>query len=322
MQTRTSGGGVVPVLAVDLGGTRMRAAIVDSAGCVLDRRVASTPHRSHSPAALVALVAEVLDRHRVSAATVGVPGRVNYGTGRLEHAPNLPTGWSGSLTEETLSDLLGLPVALANDADLAAVGEATFGAGRGFDDVVYVTISTGVGAGVMLGGRLVRGIRSVAEIGHTVVDRTAAARDQPATVEELGSGSALAQHAAALGLDADGPELVALVEDDARARRAWDDVVQVVGLAVANLTHLFAPEVVVIGGGVGCSGEKLLAPVRAVLARYGPQGDASPSVVAAALGDDAGLVGASGWSLAIDTPWPASQPGPRPMTEQPDRAPG
>jgi glucokinase len=302
-RTRTEVRRDAPLLAVDLGGTQMRAAIVDSTGGVLDHCIAPTPRRSHSPDALVALVAGVLERHRVSMAVVGVPGRVHYGTGRLEDAPNLPAGWVASWTEDVLSGVLGLPVALANDADMAAVGEAMFGAGKGYADVVYLTISTGVGAGVLLGGRLVCGTRSLAEIGHTVIDRVAANRGRPATVEELGSGTALAHHAAGLGLGAEGAELVALVDEDDRARRVWDDAVQAAGLAVANLAHLFAPEVVVVGGGLGRTGERLLMPIRDMLAAHGPRGhDASPLVVGAALGDDAGLAGAAGWRLATAAP--------------------
>ncbi|HJR24610.1 MAG TPA: ROK family protein [Acidimicrobiales bacterium] len=287
-----------PVLAVDLGGTRMRAAVVDGSGLVLDRCAQPTPHDTQDPDALIALAADVLRRRPVAAAVVGVPGRVNYERGELEHAPNLPASWVASLTEATLSDLLGVPVALANDADMAAVGETVFGAGRGFADVVYVTISTGVGAGVVLGGRLVHGSRSLAEIGHTVIDRRAVVDHRPATVEALAAGPALARHAAALGLDAAGADLVALIEEDDRARRTWADGVRVAGLAVANLAHLFAPEVFVVGGGVSRAGEKLLAPIRDVLAEFGPRGHAQPLVVAAALGDDAGIVGAAGWRSA------------------------
>lgn len=296
-------GSGLPVLAVDLGGTRMRAAIVDSSGRVLERCAEPTPHDAHGPDALVALATNLLHRHAVASAVVGVPGRVHYGMGQLEHAPNLPAGWASTLTEFTLSDLLGVPVALANDADMAAVGEATFGAGRAFADVAYITISTGVGAGVVLGGRLVHGSRSLAEIGHTVIDRRAVREGRPATVEQLGSGTALASHATALGLDAEGADLVALVDQDARARTVWGDAVQVAGLAVVNIAHLFAPEVVVVGGGVGRSGEQLLAPIRALLATHGLRGrDANPVVVSAALGDDAGIVGAAGWRLAFASP--------------------
>lgn len=287
------------VLAVDLGGTRMRAAIVDASGRVLERRVAPTPHDGHGPAALIALAADVLARRSVVTAVVGVPGRVQYGSGQLEHAPNLPASWVPSLNEATLSDLLDMPVALANDADMAAVGEAMFGAGRPFADVVYVTISTGVGAGVVLGRRLVHGARSLAEIGHTIIDRRALLDGRPATVEELASGPALARHAAALGLDATSADVVALVDVDERARTAWGDGVHVAGLAIANLAHLFAPDVFVVGGGVGLTGERLLAPIRDLLAAYGPRGHVTgPTVVGAALGDDAGLVGAAGWRLA------------------------
>ena len=106
-----------------------------------------------------------------------------------------------------------MPVALANDADMAAVGEATFGAGRAFADVVYITISTGMGAGVVLGGRLVHGARSLAEIGHTdhrPLRRRPTVSQRPS--RSLPPGTALASHAAALGLEAEGAELVALVD--------------------------------------------------------------------------------------------------------------
>ena len=95
----------------------------------------------------------------------------------------------------------GLSVSIANDADLAAVGEAWFGAGRDFADVAYLTVSTGIGAGIVTGGLLVHGGRSLAEVGHTVVDGEALADGRPATVEELGSGTALDRLAEEAGLD-------------------------------------------------------------------------------------------------------------------------
>jgi glucokinase len=125
---------------------------------------------------------------------------------------------------------------LANDADLAALGEVSFGAGRPYDDVVYVTLSTGVGAGVVLGGRLVHSRRSLAEVGHI--------------------------EAAAIG--------------------------------VTNLAHLYFPQVVVVGGGLGRVGRPLLDPIAAHVRGHGPAG-LPVEVVAAALGDDAGLAGAAGW---------------------------
>ncbi|MDP9420277.1 MAG: ROK family protein, partial [Actinomycetota bacterium] len=157
------------VLAVDLGGTSMRVARAEAGGVLSHRREVPTPP-TPGAAPLVALMEEVLAAGAVDAAVVGVPGRVDYGAGRLEHAPNLPLGWRDELCEEALRSRIGLDVALANDADLAAVGEAWFGAGRHHRDVAYLTVSTGIGAGVVTGGLLVHGRRSLAEVGHTIVD--------------------------------------------------------------------------------------------------------------------------------------------------------
>lgn len=290
-----------PILAVDLGGTQMRTALVDHDGGLLMRRAEPTPRDASCPDALLMLVGGVVAGAGVQRAVVGVPGRVNYGSGTLEYAPNLPPGWAAALTEANLSAVLGLRVSLANDADLAAVGEARFGAGRGHADVVYVTISTGIGAGVILGGRLAHGRRSLAEAGHMIIDRTALAAGAPATLEDQGSGTTLGRLAAKAGLEGSGAGLVALVEaGDPAAVRIWGSVAEVAGIGTANLAHLFSPEVVVVGGGVAHAGELLLGPVRAALARLGPRHFASKiEVVAAALGDDAGLAGAAGWSDAV-----------------------
>lgn len=290
---------IEPVLSVDLGGTRMRAAVVAPGGAVLRRRVEPTPRRAACPDALLDLMAGFLGSSGIAEAVVGVPGRVDYATGRLEHAPNLPLGWAAALTEEQLSSVLGVPVALANDADLAAVGEAHFGAGRHYRDVVYLTLSTGVGAGVVLDGRLVHGRRSLAEVGHTVIDRDAAAAGQPATLEDLASGTALARLAAQAGLEGDGAAVVRLVEAGHPAARAvWDLVVAAAAIGVANIAHLYSPDVVVIGGGLGRVGSLLLDPIRAHLVRHGPRGVAV-DVIGAALGDDGGLAGAAGWRDAF-----------------------
>jgi glucokinase len=288
------------VLAVDLGGTQMRAAVVDGDGTVRARCAEPTPRDADRPDALIQLAAQVLNSAPAERAVVAVPGVVNYREGRLEHAPNLPPGWAGALSSSALGRHLGLPVDLANDADAAAVGEAMFGAGRGYDDVVYVTVSTGIGAGVVLGGRLVAGTRSAAEVGHAILDFSAAQEGRPATLEELGSGTALGRAAAAAGLPAGGAELVDLVRaGDRHARRIWDGTVEAVGAGVRNLVHLYAPDVVVVGGGVGRAGELLLQPVRQAVHAHATPGRSQPvQILSAALGDDAGLVGAAGWRRA------------------------
>lgn len=291
-------------LAVDLGGTRMRAAVVTGLGELVVRRVEATPRGAACPDALMSLVGEVLADQPVEQAVIGVPGRVNHRSGRLEHAPNLPAHWPPALDEQLLSGHLGVPVALANDADLAAVGEAYFGAARGHADVVYLTVSTGIGAGVLLDRRIVAGTRSLAEVGHTIVDHAAAGRGEPATLEELGSGTALARRASLAGLPEDGARLVALVHaGDPGATRVWNELVSVIATAVLNLAHLFAPSAIVLGGGVGRNDDLLLDPIREALDRRGPRGLTSPiEVLVAGLGDDAALVGAAGWAHARKAP--------------------
>jgi glucokinase len=286
------------VLAVDLGGTSMRVSRTSPDGEVLERREEPT---SDDATRLIELMREVAKGGPVAHAVVGVPGRVDYGLGRLEYAPNVPAVWVDAMDEGKLSADLGLPVSLANDADLAAVGESWFGAGRDFADMAYMTVSTGIGAGVVVGGLLLHGRRSMAEVGHTVVDGEALAEGRPATVEELGSGTALDRLAKEAGLDVAGKDLVNQVRaGDDRAAKVLTRVVTAAAIGAVNLAHLFTPEVLVIGGGLGLNGDLVLDPIRNLLETRGPRGLPMPiAVVNAALGDDAGLAGAGAWHRAF-----------------------
>lgn len=285
-------------LALDVGGTNMRAAIVDGDGTIVERQDRAT---ENDPAPLLDLAREVLGDAAVEGAVVGLPGRVDYGAGTLEYAPNLGPAWPSAVTESSLADTLGVPVALANDADLAAVGEAWFGAGRRFRDVAYLTISTGIGAGVVTGGLLVHGRRSVAEVGHTIVDGQRLAEGRKATVEDLGSGTALTELAQEAGVAEDGPALMELVRaGDVTATRIFERVAMAAAIGAVNLAHLFTPEVIVVGGGLGLVGELVLEPIRTLVAERGPR--ALPEairVVNADLEDGAGLAGAAAWSRAF-----------------------
>jgi glucokinase len=297
------------VLALDVGGTNIRAALVDELGEVRERESVPTP-KEPEPEVLVGLARTVLDRggDDVTTAVIGVPGRVDYGDGALEYAPNLPQAWRDELTEAVLSKELGIDVALANDADLAAVGEAWFGAGREFNDVAYMTVSTGIGAGVVTGGLLVHGRRSVAEVGHTIVDGRALLEGRKATVEALGSGTALRQLAHEAQIAEDGKALIELVRSgDVTATRIFERVVYAAAIGAVNLAHLFTPEVIVVGGGLGLVGDLVLEPIRALVAEQGPRAMPEPiCIVNASLGDDAGLAGAGAWSRAF-TPQAASR---------------
>lgn len=289
-------------LAVDLGGTNVRVALMAPDGTVLERRQERTRQDASCPGTLLNLAGDLLRHEAVSNAVIGVPAWLDYGQGRVEWAPNLPPAWVAELHEAVLADALGVPVALANDGDLAAVGEAYFGAGRKHRDVAYVTLSTGVGAGVLLNGRLVRGRRSLAELGHTTLDLGAAGAGLASTPEQLASGTALGRRAAEAGLsnrDAGAKEVLDAVRAGSpEAMGVWDEVVGAASAAVANLVTMFAPEVVVVGGGLGRNADLVLGPIRQALAPYLDRRPGAVAVITAELGDDAGLIGAPAWAAA------------------------
>jgi len=291
--------GAPRTIAVDLGGTRVRAAMVDEAGKVLRRIRRPTPTEDPSPAFLVDLMHEIRGDDACERAVIGLPGVIDHESEVLYEAPNLPQGWIPMLTDAWLSERSGLSISLANDADLAAVGEAAFGAGRGFRDVVYVTISTGIGAGIVLGDHLMRGRYSGGELGHTILSRTALAAGEPATVEELGSGTSIKRRARAAGLDYSGAELADRVRGgDPVATEIWSKAIESAAAGIVNLCWIVTPQAVVIGGGVGMNGDLVLPVVARAIEEHGP-GVCKVAVLNAGLGDDAALAGAAAWWNAI-----------------------
>jgi len=152
----------------------------------------------------------------------------------------------------------------------------------------------------LLGGKLLHGRRSAAEAGHITIDRRA--QNGRRTLEGNASGTALNRLADEAGLKVCGRELVELVRaSDLSARLLWDEVVAAAGVGVANLAHLFSPEIVVVGGGLGLSGDLLYDPIREALATLGPRDLGEPiRAVRAELGDDAGLAGAAGWATTFE----------------------
>ena len=283
----------------------MRAALVDADGGVIVRESAPTPGDSDVPGGLIDLIAGVgaaAGPSEVSHAVVGLPGAIDYTAGRLLSAPNLPDGWPDSLSADQLSGHLGLEVHVANDADMAAVGEAAFGAGAGIDDVVaYLTVSTGIGAGVVDRGRLVRGRRSFGEFGHSVIDWRAWREGRPGTLEELSSGTGMARltHEGGSGLLDAQAVLEAALLDDAGARAIWEDAVAACAAGVCNLVMAFAPHTVIVGGGIGRRPE-FFDPLREVVLRRKEHRPAELTMVVSALGDDAGLAGAARWVRAYE----------------------
>lgn len=287
------------VLAADIGGTQMRAALVGRDGQMVLRKSAPTPSEAEAAAALIELIRSVgasEEASRVAHAVVGLPGAVDYRAGRLLWAPHLPDAWPDLLSRDTLSAQLGLQTYVANDADLAAIGEAAARDGRRSTDMAYLTISTGIGAGVVLDGELVAGNRSLAEVGHTVIDWRAWRDDQPSTLEELASGTGVARLAREAGLgDLDAAAVATAAEEgDARATGIWLNAIAAAAAGVANLVMCFSPSLVVIGGGLGRR-EGFFGPLRELVMRHRAQFPDDLDVVASCLGDDAGLAGAARW---------------------------
>lgn len=282
-------------VVIDLGGTHVRAALVSDDGGILKRIREETPRGDAEPTALLRLMAEVSDGVDVEHAVIGVPGVVDYDGEALCAAPNLPQSWIACLNETWLNERSGLAVSMANDADLAAVGEAAFGAGCSSRDVAFVTISTGVGAGVVLNRKLMRGRYSGGEVGHSVVNRAIATSGGDGTTEGQGSGSAIMRAAREAGIEVQGADLAKLVRSgDPVALKIWNDGIEAAAFGIVNLCWMVAPQMVVVGGGIGMNSDIVLPIIKDCLKSFGPQ-ISDIEVVSAALGDDAALCGGAAW---------------------------
>lgn len=259
------------VLAADIGGTAMRAALVDRGGVVRARTAAPTlPERGLDDAAdrLGAMLAEVREaaaaEEHVIAAGVSTAGPIEPATGTYRDAPNLP-GWDGLTMKPALEVALGLPVAVGHDATLAAVAEVEFGAGRGMSDLVYVTVSTGIGAGIIANGASVTGVSGGAgEAGHMIVQPggPSCAAGCSGCLEALASGTGIAAEArrrleagsdSQLGAVANlgaRDVFAAAADGDELAGAVVDGAIRHLGAGLAGLLAIFDPELLVLGGGV------------------------------------------------------------------------
>lgn len=331
------------VLAVDLGGTQMRAALCDRQGQIL-RRIAHPTQAAEGPDAvikrLIAAITEAVDStpiDQIGGIGIGSPGPLNPVSGIILQAPNLP-GWFNVPLRNIISARFGLPAYLGNDANLAGLAEYTFGAGRGRRDMIYLTISTGVGSGIMVDGEMVLGATGLgAEAGHIIVnpDGPLCTCGHHGCLEAYASGTAIAR-AVAARIEAGkktritkmvGGELTKIdariVSEAARlgdklAIQAFRRAGRHLGIGIANLLRLFNPTMIVLGGSVTKAGPLLFDPMWAAIKEYVPaiywEGLA---IVQAALGDDVGLLGAA--ALVLNQLRVADQPGPEPVNEPGDQ---
>ena len=278
-------------LSIDLGGTQTRLALISPDGAVLRRAHLPTPTAEPTPKRIIQAVRDWVSES-IGPIVFGVPGRVDHLHNTLDHAPNLPDAWRSELDGSKLSAELGRVCLLVNDADLAAIGEHRYGAGRGSSSMVYLTLSTGVGAGVIVNDRLLVSRWSLAEVGHMVLDLSAYIEGAPATFEELASGNALNRRAKAVGYDSGKALLTALGTE--AADRVWAEHLGAVCAGVRNVAYAFSPDRIVIGGGLGLIGAPLLKPIQSHINAHGPP-RMSIQVATAALGDDAGLIGGAAY---------------------------
>jgi len=306
------------ILGVDIGGTKTVAGIVDETGAVLGHQRIETPGALGPEVNLPAMLdaCEALAQSLGSSFDVigiGCGGPLDRRTGTLLDIPNLP-GWNGICLTQVFGDRFGVRAFLDNDATAAAIGEHKFGAGMGVDDMVFFTMSTGIGGGIIAGGKPYRGSSDYAgEFGHHTIktDGPACRCGSRGCLETLASGTAIAriarervQSGRASILDK-APEITAeavwkaAMGGDALSREVWDEAMENMGIGVANVVSVLNPALVIIGGGVTRAGDSLFVPVRKIVRErvMKPIGELV-EIVPAANGDLFGLYGSA--AVALD----------------------
>ena len=298
------------VLAVDVGGTKLAAGLVDDTGTVVCAARVATPVTT-DPEIVWGALASVLDdvraRAEVRAAGVGCGGPMSWPAGEVSPL-NIPA-WQGFPLRERLSSHLSVPVVLHNDAVCLAVAEHWRGAARGHEHALGMVVSTGVGGGLVLDGRLVDGATGNAgHVGHVVVepDGPPCSCGGRGCLESVASGPRIAAWAREQGWrGGSARELAdAARHGDPTARAAFARAGRALGVGIASVTALCDVSVVVVGGGVVGAGELLLAPMRESYAEHAVMTfTRDVPVVPAALGAEAGLVGSAALVLAADRYW-------------------
>ncbi len=296
-------------IGVDVGGTKIVAGLVERDGTIVRTERGPTPLDStESFLMATAELVEAIRDDTVDAVGIGVPSAIDQRTGQAVFSVNIPLSDLDVRTWAT--ETFGLPVAIDNDANCAALAEWRAGAGQGTTDLVMITLGTGIGGGLILGGRPYRGwIGAGGEVGHMVVDLNGPHCQGHCTgrghLEPLASGAAAGEIARKLlGQRADSHALVQAARDgDPRALEALRDLGARLGAGIATLVNLLNPELIVIGGGFGVAFDLLIDSIEDVVRRDGlaPARDVV-RIMPAKLGPDAGVIGAAFLGFeALDT---------------------
>jgi predicted NBD/HSP70 family sugar kinase/biotin operon repressor len=291
-------------LGIDFGKRHLAVALADLSHELLGERwveMADDYEAGEGMVRAAELVDRLLDdlgahRDRVIGVGMGIPGPVQK-TGMVGSSAILP-GWAGTAPQERMAELLELPVRVGNDANLGALAESTWGAGRGSSSVVYLKLATGIGAGIVIQGRLFEGAGGTAgEIGHTTIDETGdiCRCGNRGCLETYAGAAAIASLLSRSFGEELEPEAVLsrAAAGDPGCRRAIADAGRHIGVAVANLCNLVNPERIVVGGSMGQAGALLLDPLReSVSLRAIPTAGEDVSIVPGELGERAELLGA------------------------------
>jgi glucokinase len=306
-------------IGLDVGGTKVAGLLVDEDGDVMARSSAETP--ADDAEATMKTIFQVADELRISgipvAIGIGAAGMVDFAAGVMRWAPNL--AWSELPIRDRVSEQMELPCVVDNDANAAAWGEYRFGTARGYRHALMVTVGTGIGGGIVADGALYRGAHGfAAEIGHVIVEPggpecgcgNRGCWEQVASGHALGRLGRLAVEArpdSGIALLAAGDEVTgyhvaeAAMQGDPVATEIFTQVARRLGEGIAGLVNILDPEVVVVGGGVAEVGDLLLEPARAAFLAAVEAPDHRPEVpiLPAALGNDAGAIGAAALALEL-----------------------
>lgn len=299
------------IVAVDIGGTQMRAACYtqDKLKPVKQKKI---PTRASEPGGLDRLISVIEDvwpkNEEVAAIGLGSPGPLDPHTGYLLAPPNNPE-WHNFPLAPSVENHFGTQTYLDNDANLAGLAEYRFGAGKGHHHVLYITVSTGIGAGVIVADRLLQGYHGLAaELGHVIIDPDGppCSCGYSGHLEAFSSGPAIVKYV--LGELEEGTRSVlkrdekmtardvseAAIQGDALAIKAYQRAGEYLGIGVASFLHAFDPSIVVFGGGVSQVGSLLFDPFNESLKKrvFHPRYLEGLVISRAELGDDAGLLGA------------------------------
>ncbi len=311
----------LPVLAVDLGGTKIVAAIISNRGHVTAKEYSLTL-ATEGPQPVIQRILSAVDRllsqsniglSQLGSISIAAAGAIDSEKGQVTSSPNLP-GWHNIPLRDIIKGRYGIGVFIVNDASAAALGEHRLGAGRGANNLIYLTVSTGIGGGIIIGGELYTGSSGCAgEIGHMTIEANGPGCNcgNIGCLEVLASGTAVAKEAIeriSQGEESSLTEIVggklenitaekvAIVAQrgDLLALDVISKAATYLGVGMVNLVNIFNPEMIIVGGGMSKMGDLLLEPARQVVReRAFPLCAQAVRIVTAQLGDDAGIVGAA-----------------------------